>query len=140
MEANLQDGRNETLSEAVPGAGPASGPAPAGRVLCRLDDIEDGQAKSFSFGEGMDAREIFVVREDDRVFGYVNSCPHLGTPLNWAGDTFISEDSGLIICATHGALFEIEDGACVSGPCAGQSLEAAPVTVDDGGQVMLTED
>jgi nitrite reductase/ring-hydroxylating ferredoxin subunit len=74
------------------------------------------------------------------VFGYVNSCPHLGTPLNWAGDTFISEDSGLIICATHGALFEIEDGACVSGPCAGQSLEAAPVTVDRAGQVVLTGD
>ena len=112
-------------------------PTTAGRVLCRLDDIEDGQAKSFSFGEGMDEREIFVVREDDQVFGYVNSCPHLGTPLNWDGDTFISADSGLIICATHGALFEIEDGACVSGPCAGQALEAAPVSLDAQGRVVL---
>ena len=94
MEADLQDGRDETLSEAVPGAVPASGPAPAGRVLCRLDDIEDGQAKSFSFGEGVDTREIFVVREDDRVFGYVNSCPHLGTPLNWDGDTFVAPRRG----------------------------------------------
>ncbi len=112
-------------------------PTTAGRVLCRLDDIEDGQAKSFSFGEGMDEREIFVVREDDQVFGYVNSCPHLGTPLNWDGDTFISADSGLIICATHGALFEIEDGACFSGPCAGQALEAAPVSLDAQGRVVL---
>ena len=73
----------------------------------------------------MDAREIFVVREDDRVFGYVNSCPHLGTPLNWAGDTFISEDSGLIICATHGALFEIEDGARRTPPAVRRAIAEA---------------
>jgi len=108
-----------------------------GRVLCRLVEIEDGQAKGFTFGEGADTREIFVVREGDSVFGYVNSCPHLGTPLNWQGDRFISDDSGLIICATHGALFEVGDGACIAGPCAGQSLEAAAVTLDAQGQVVL---
>lgn len=112
----------------------------AGRVLCRLDDIEDGQAKGFTLGEGPGGREIFVVREADRVFGYLNACPHLGTPLNWDGDTFISADCGLIICATHGALFEIDDGDCVSGPCAGQALEAVPVTVDAQGRVVLDED
>jgi nitrite reductase/ring-hydroxylating ferredoxin subunit len=115
-------------------------PATGGRVLCQLDDIEDGQAKGFSFGEGPDAREIFVVREDGQVFGYLNSCPHLGTPLNWDGDRFISDDSGLILCATHGALFEIEDGECVSGPCAGQALEAVPVALDAEGRVVLIGD
>lgn len=112
--------------------------AAAGRVLCRLDDIEDGQAKGFTLGEGPGEREIFVVREDDRVLGYVNSCPHLGTPLNWQDDVFISDDSGLILCATHGALFEIADGACVSGPCEGQALEAVPVAVDAQGRVVLS--
>ena len=111
-----------------------------GRVLCRLEDIEDGLAKGFTLGEGPGAREIFVVREEDSVFGYVNSCPHLGTPLNWQGDTFISEDSGLIICATHGALFEIADGACVSGPCAGQALKVVPVALDAEGRVILLAD
>ena len=120
-------------------------PATGGRVLCQLDDIEDGQAKGFTLsdgpgGEGPDPREIFVVREDGRVFGYLNSCPHLGTPLNWDGDRFISDDSGLILCATHGALFEIEDGDCVSGPCAGQALEAVPVALDAQGRVVLIGD
>ncbi len=115
-------------------------PAIAGRVLCRLADIEDGQAKGFTLGEGPGGREIFVVREDDQVFGYVNSCPHLGAPLNWDGDTFISADSGLIICATHGALFEIEDGDCVSGPCVGQALEVVPVALDAEGRVVLIGD
>ncbi len=114
--------------------------AMAGRVLCKLDDIEDGQAKSFALVEEPGGREIFVVREDGRVFGYVNSCPHLGTPLNLQDDIFVSDDSGLIICSTHGALFEIADGDCVSGPCAGQALEAVPVALDAEGRVVLIED
>ena len=113
--------------------------ATAGRVLCRLDNIEDGQAKGFTLGSGLEAREIFVVREDGQVFGYVNSCPHLGTPLNWQDDRFISDHSGLILCATHGAQFEIADGACVSGPCAGQALKTVPVALDAEGRVVLIE-
>ncbi len=126
------------MNDAAPAA-PAA-PAIAGRVLCRLADIEDGQAKGFTLGSGLEAREIFVVREDGHVFGYLNSCPHLGTPLNWQDDRFVSDDSGLILCATHGALFEIEDGTCVAGPCAGQALEAAPVALDAEGRVVLIGD
>lgn len=143
------------MSETSATTGGADARAPSGRVLCRLEDIEDGQGKGFTLSEGPEGngsagdgpadggsrgRDIFVVREDDQVFGYVNSCPHLGTPLNWDGDRFISADSGLILCATHGALFEIEDGACVSGPCAGQALEPVPVAVDARGRVVLLED
>ena len=124
------------MNDAAP-ATPSAAPLTAGRVLCRLDDIEDGQAKGFTLGSGPGARETFVVRESGRVFGYVNSCPHLGTPLNWQDDRFISDASGLILCATHGALFEIEDGACVSGPCAGQALETVPVALDAEGRVVL---
>jgi nitrite reductase/ring-hydroxylating ferredoxin subunit len=91
-------------------------------------------------GEGVDACEIFVVREDDRAFGYVNSCPHLGTSLNWQDDRFISDDSGLILCATHGALFELDDGSCISGPCAGQALEAVAVALDAQGRILLIGD
>ncbi len=108
-------------------------------VLCRLEEIEDGQGKGFTVGRGLDARNIFVVREGVQAFGYVNSCPHLGSPLEWREDCFSSEDSGLIMCATHGALFEIADGSCVSGPCAGQSLQPVPVRIDADGRVLLTE-
>ena len=138
MEDHLQDGRNPAVSEAAAPTGQApAGQAGAGRVLCRLDDIEDGQGKGFTLGQGPEAREIFVVREGARVFGYVNSCPHLGTPLDWQGDRFISLDSGLIMCATHGALFEIADGFCVDGPCVGKNLEPVPVVIDADGRVRL---
>ncbi len=146
MEDHLQDGRDPAVSEAPAPTGQAptgqSGPdqAGAGRVLCRLDDIEDGQAKGFTLGQGLAAREIFVVRQGARALGYVNSCPHLGTPLDWQGDRFIALDSGLLMCATHGALFQIADGFCVDGPCVGESLEPVPVVVDGDGRVRLVEE
>jgi nitrite reductase/ring-hydroxylating ferredoxin subunit len=105
-----------------------------GPVLCRLDDIPDGEAKGFVLDDG---REIFVVRAGGRVYGYVNSCPHQGTPLDWTPDRFISEDSGLILCATHGAQFEIADGHCVAGPCAGDRLKPVAVALDAQSRVVL---
>ncbi len=111
----------------------------ARRTLCRLEDIEDGEGKEFTLGDGATARDIFVVREGARVFGYVNSCPHQGTPLNWTPDRFISDHSGLILCATHGAQFTIADGACVSGPCIGARLQPVPVATDAQGCVVLTK-
>ncbi len=101
------------------------GRVPAGRVLCHLEDIEDGQGKGFTLGQGLEARELFVVRAGLRVFGYVNSCPHQGLPLDWQEDRFISEKTGLIMCANHGAQFEIADGFCVDGPCVGASAHSS---------------
>jgi nitrite reductase/ring-hydroxylating ferredoxin subunit len=134
------DDSDETAGQAPAQTGASETPPRGGRVLCRLEEIEDGEGKGFTLGQGPDARDIFVVREGGQVFGYVNSCPHLGTPLDWQGDRFISEDSGLIMCATHGALFEIADGTCVAGPCAGQSLQPVPVVADWDGRVLLGEE
>jgi len=38
----------------------------------------------------------------------------------------------LIQCSTHGALFNIETGECLQGPCLGQSLQAIAHEVKDG--------
>lgn len=105
--------------------------------LCDLKEIEDGEAKGFTLADG---RDIFVVRAGRHVHGYLNSCPHQGTPLDWAPDVFISEESGLILCATHGAQFEIGDGLCVSGPCEGLHLTPVAVRVEAGGAVVLGEE
>ena len=108
------------------------------RPLCRLDEIEDGEGRGFTLGEGVDALEVFVIREGERVYGYVNSCPHTGTPLEWNENEFMSEDGGHIMCHTHGALFQIEDGHCIAGPCIGDALRPLPVEVDDAGRVILS--
>lgn len=103
----------------------------AERALCRLDDIEDGEAKGFPAPPG-EFLGLLAVRQGDEVRVYVNSCPHIGTPLDWVPDEFLDATGSFIQCATHGVHFRIEDGYCIKGPCAGESLEALASRVRDG--------
>ena len=107
-----------------------------GAVLCRTEEIPDGEGKELVFGAGKWPLRLFLVRRRDELFGYVNTCPHLHITLNYFPDRFTSHDRAFILCANHGALFQMDDGYCVSGPCAGQSLEPVPVVVQDG-EVLL---
>jgi nitrite reductase/ring-hydroxylating ferredoxin subunit len=106
-------------------------------ALCRLEEIEDGEGKGFVLGEGTARREIVVIREGRRVYGYVNSCPHVGTPLELQPGRFMNADGSYILCHTHGALFEIESGRCIAGPCAGESLTPVALVLDEQQVVRL---
>jgi nitrite reductase/ring-hydroxylating ferredoxin subunit len=101
------------------------------RPLCRLDEIADGGAREFAPGTGRWA-SVFAVRRGRCVVVYENSCPHLGVPLNWAPDRFLDAKGRHILCGTHGALFRIEDGACIKGPCLGAALAAVPHRIEEG--------
>ncbi|MGX5218246.1 Rieske (2Fe-2S) protein [Pseudomonas sp. S9] len=85
-------------------------------------------AESQSLGFEVAGQQILIVRKDAQLFAYRNSCPHRGVPLEWQPNQFLDSSASLIQCATHGALFLIESGECVTGPCEGQSL----ATVDCG--------
>lgn len=98
------------------------------RLLCRLGDIPDGEARGFPAPPG-GFTGLFAIRRGARVFVYVNSCPHIGLPLEPVPDRFLDRKRELIVCAAHGARFGVEDGVCVSGPCMGDVLEAVPVTM-----------
>lgn len=77
-------------------------------------------------------RELIVVRVAGRVRAFDNRCPHRGTSLDWAKGRFTSADGAYLQCATHGALFRMDDGACVLGPCLGASLTERPLRIDNG--------
>ncbi len=104
-------------------------PAP-GTALCRLDEIADPGAKSLYFEAWPAMFNGFVVRRDGQVRGYVDRCPHAARPLAPIEDRYLTREKDFLLCSVHGALFRIEDGVCVAGPCAGQSLIAWPVVVD----------
>ncbi len=72
----------------------------------------------------------FVVRRDGSVFGYVDRCPHMGLPLAQKLDDYVV--GSLIACSWHGALFDVESGACRGGPCPGTALTPWPVRVEEG--------
>jgi nitrite reductase/ring-hydroxylating ferredoxin subunit len=101
------------------------------RLLCRLEDIPDGNSKGFPGPPGA-FLGLFAVRRGARVWVYVNSCPHIGLPLDPAPDRFLDGKRQLIVCSAHGARFRVEDGMCLSGPCQGEALEAVPVRIADG--------
>lgn len=111
----------------------------APRPLCRLAEIEESGAKGFAIPvEGGRPREILVARRGDAAYGYHNVCPHAGTSLDWMPDKFMSHDRRFLLCATHGALFEVETGLCVAGPCTGARLRPVAIALRDG-TVLLTE-
>ncbi len=101
------------------------------RALCPVAEIADGASKGFPPPPG-GFTGLFAVRRGDAVRVYVNSCPHIGTPLDWMPDRFLSADGSRIVCATHGAEFRITDGECLRGPCLGEQLERVMIQIKDG--------
>ena len=102
------------------------------RVICPLHELADPGARGFTMGQGEWPLKGFVVRQGESVYGYVNHCPHAGFPLNWQPDQFLVPGGTTIRCVMHGALFEMETGSCISGPCPGLGLQPLPVHVRHG--------
>ena len=86
---------------------------------CSLRDIPEGEARGFESMEGNNIFSYFIVRRGKSVFAYENSCPHTGSPLDWTPNQFFDKKRNNLMCATHGALFEVETGLCIDGPCMG---------------------
>jgi len=109
------------------------------RVVCRVEEIDDPGARSFTSGSCQWPLRGFVVRRGHDVFAYLNRCPHRGHGLNWHPERFLTPDGQLIMCASHGAVFEIGTGTCMGGPCRGIGLTMLPIVVERG-YVILQED
>jgi nitrite reductase/ring-hydroxylating ferredoxin subunit len=101
-------------------------------AVCGLDELDDPGCKEFRIGEGDWPFRGFVVRLGEAVYAYQNFCMHAGHPLNWKADAFLTGDGSQIICASHAAVYEIESGECVAGPCPGKKLRPVDVKVRDG--------
>ena len=93
-----------------------------------LSDVEEDNSKGFELPNG---QSLFAVRKDGQLFVYFNNCPHLDVALEWQEDQFLDSDKALIQCCNHGALFIIENGECVAGPCLGDSLQALPFRIEN---------
>lgn len=101
-------------------------------ALCATDAIPDPGSKGFEVKLGRKTEGIFIVHKDGQFFAYRNACPHTGANLEWQEDRFLDLDNNLIQCATHDALFTIDGGECIAGPCAGDFLEPVKLRIADG--------
>ncbi len=82
--------------------------------------------------------EVILIRDGQQVSAWLNICPHQGRPLNYAPNKFLQTPEGYLMCAAHGATFDMKTGECVNGPCRGASLRAVPAKVGPQGQIELT--
>ena len=105
--------------------------------LCPLTSIPVEGAMGFKLDLHGVSRDIFVVRQKEGVYAYVNSCPHTGVSLDWQPNQFLDNSGTLIQCSTHGALFRIEDGLCIHGPCVNQSLVRIHTELTEGELFLL---
>ncbi len=100
--------------------------------MLALDALVDGGfAESEAVVDG-DAESLILYRDGDQVRAWLNICPHAGRRLDWAPGQFLKSREGLLVCAAHGASFELARGDCVAGPCRGEALRAVAVEVRDG--------
>jgi nitrite reductase/ring-hydroxylating ferredoxin subunit len=110
------------------------------RSVLPFDELEHYSARAFTIGDDDWPFAGFVVRDGDVVHAYVNCCPHQKHPLNMGSDDFLTEDLQLIRCASHGALFEKDSGACVAGPCSGKYLKKLLCRVENNDVLVTAPD
>jgi nitrite reductase/ring-hydroxylating ferredoxin subunit len=107
------------------------------RETLTVDRPEPGEVVVVRLPEGAPAREALVMLDETGALrAYTNVCQHVPIPLDAGGRKFLQEE-GLLVCATHGALYRRTDGLCVSGPCLGRRLEAVALRVREDGRVEL---
>lgn len=100
------------------------------------EDIPEREARSFDTAQG---EPIFITQRDGSFFAYQNRCPHLQVELEFLENQFLDQDKEFIECSTHGALFCVETGECVSGPCVGEFLSKVNIQVHSDGGIYLTD-
>ena len=101
-------------------------------TLAALESIEDGGFAEAEAEIDGSPESLILHRDGQAVRAWLNVCPHAGRRLDWAPGQFLKSKDGLLVCAVHGASFELQRGECVAGPCRGDCLKAVAVEVSDG--------
>ena len=105
-------------------------------TLCALTDLDDPGAKGFDLPSNPDRYgqplRIIVTRLGDKVFGWINSCPHAWVSLDTEPGRFFDITGQFLQCSYHGAIFTLGSGVCLRGPCKGQKLMKFPLKLEDG--------
>jgi nitrite reductase/ring-hydroxylating ferredoxin subunit len=107
-------------------------------ALIALSQIAPGGFAEVEAKVDGDAESLILYRDGDTVRAWFNICPHAGRRLDWAPGRFLLSKEGLLVCAAHGASFELARGECVAGPCRGALLRAVGVEVREGVVVLAS--
>lgn len=107
---------------------------PPGIVVGRLDACAAGRVAKVAL-PAHDV-QILLVRRGEDVLGYLNVCPHLGSPLDEMEDRILTADRQRLVCSAHNAAFSVETGRAVRGLPPDRGLTRVPLTVTPAGEIV----
>lgn len=101
-----------------------------GALLAKLADVPDAFAVALDFAHEDKRYSLILARQGDAVFAYENRCAHAAYPLDRGDNTVMVQEGRYLVCAMHGASFELAGGACAGGPCNGRGLTPIAIRVE----------
>ncbi len=97
---------------------PESGVQPL--PLCNSAELlEAGPAVPFDVIYAGQTCRAFAVRFEGQPQAYLNRCTHVAMELDWQPNQVFDATGRWLLCASHGAAFQPDTGACAGGPCRG---------------------
>ena len=100
--------------------------------LCNSQDLVDGgRAVPFDLVYAGQTCRAFAIRFKGQVYAYLNRCTHVAMEMDYQPDRFFDDTGRWLLCATHGAAYKPDTGACAGGPFRG-GLVSIALTESDG--------
>jgi nitrite reductase/ring-hydroxylating ferredoxin subunit len=94
--------------------------------MCPCADlVEGGDAVPFDVVYQGQACRAFAVRYRGVVHAYLNRCTHVAMELDYQPNRIFDDSGDWLLCATHGAAYRPDTGACGGGPCRGGLVKIA---------------
>lgn len=94
--------------------------------LCQsVDLLDSADAVPFDVIYGGQTCRAFAIRYQGEVHAYLNRCSHVAMEMDYQPNRFFDSTGHWLMCATHGALYQPQTGACRGGPCRGGLIKIA---------------
>ena len=77
--------------------------------------------------DNKDNMNLIVFRKENKLYAWLNACPHDGRKLCKDPDLLLNKKKDLFQCMNHQALFDYRNGLCKDGPCEGEYLMQYPI-------------
>jgi nitrite reductase/ring-hydroxylating ferredoxin subunit len=82
-------------------------------ALCNSTDlVNGGRAVPFDVVYAGQTCRAFAIRFEGQVHAYLNRCTHVAMEMDYQPDRFFDDTGRWLLCATHGAAYAPETGAC----------------------------
>jgi nitrite reductase/ring-hydroxylating ferredoxin subunit len=95
-------------------------------ALCRsVDLLNGGLAMPFDVRFAGQTCRAFAVRHDGLAHAYLNRCTHVAMEIDWQPNRVFDASGRWLLCASHGAAYAPDTGACAGGPCHGGLVKIA---------------